>query len=550
MVRTLLFLLFLPAAFAQPALWINNAANSMSSRMARIAPRSLIQVRLEPSGVLAGRQPAPALDLHQPLALTIQPADASAPLAAEILSATSFDVIAVLPADLPLGEAAMTLTYNGGAASTGTVEIAAASFALFTLNYGFGPAVAQNVNPGSPIELNGLTRPALPGSYVTLWGTGLGHTAPDDVAVLLDGRAVPVQFAGPSPSLAGLDQINIFVPFDAGMANSCYVPLRVEVLGEPSNPASISKADVPGPCSHPLGLSEQQLLSLDEGGDVPIGRVGIYSVIGPPNPIGPPAVSFGTLVRFERSDASFFATDAGGVARFSSRAAAGPSACSSSRSLIGVIGIISAGGGLNVGDSVTVSGPESRSLELPTDRLGFTFYSHSLEPTEPVDDPGDLPPPFFTAGEWEISAPGSSGVEAFRVAVRLPRPVDVTNFQQLRTVDRAAGMSITWKADGYTEADTMLVQFQGGLAAAGESTASNALSIECRVAALEGHVTIEPQLLQEFDASQPGLPAMLSLSVNGPPEDESRFTVELSTGEAIPGVVSYGLAESFPVDLQ
>ena len=547
MVRALLFLLFLPVAFAQPGLWINNAANSISSRMARIAPRSLIQVRLDPSGGFAGRQPAPTLDLHQPLALTIQPAEASAPLAAEILSATSFDVIAVLPEDLPLGEAAITLTYNGGAASSATVEIAAASFALFTLNHGTGPAVAQNVSPGSPVELNALTRPALPGSYVTLWGTGLGHTGAENVAVLLDGRPVPVHFAGPSPGLAGLDQINIFVPFDAGIANSCYAPLRVEVIGEPGNPASISKADVPGPCSHPLGLSEQQLLRLDEGGGVPIGRVGIYSAIGPPNASGPPPVADGTLTRFEQSYASFFAMDAGGVAWLGFAVDGGASGCQMNRPLNGVIGIIN-GGGLSVGGAVNVSGPEGRSLDLPTDRIGLPFYSRSLDPTGPVDDPADLPPPFFVAGQWEVSAPGSSDAKAFSVPVRLPSPVDVTNFQQLRTVDRAAGMTITWKADGYNEADTMVVQFQGRQAAAGDS--SPVLSLECRVAAIDGQVTIEPQLLQEFDSSQPGLPAMLSLSINGPPEDESRFTVELSTGETIPGVVSYGLAESFTIELQ
>jgi hypothetical protein len=134
--------------------------------------------------------------------------------------------------------------------------------------------------------------------------------------------------------------------------------------------------------------------------------------------------------------------------------------------------------------------------------------------------------------------------------VRLPSPVEVTNFQELRTIDRAAGTTITWKADGYREADTMMVQLQGRKAAAGDSAASPALSLDCRVAAIEGQVAIEPQLLQEFEASAPGLPAMLSLSVNGPPEDESRFTVELSTGETIPGVVNYGLAEYFTIELQ
>lgn len=548
MARALLFFLLLPAAFAQPVLLINNAASVASIEPARIAPRSLVQARLR-NDVLTGSPAPPGLDTNQPLTLIIQPQQATEKLPVEILAATWFDVVAVIPAGLPLGPATMTLTYNGGATSSGAVEIVAASFALFTSGFGSGPALAQNLNPGSPLELNALTRPVRPGGYVTLWGTGLGHTTQQDVSILLDGRAVPLQFAGPSPTIDGLDQINIFVPSDAGIADGCYIPVQVDVLGELTDAVSISKAAASGPCVHPLGLSEQQMKRLDEGGSLPIGRIGLYSSIGPLFWILPAPVVNSTLTRFEGASASFLPLNADGIAALSRPVEADTPGCGLNRSLFGV-GIIIGSGGVNVGETVNASGPESRSLDLSSAGFGSGYYSSSLDPAPAVNDPADLPAPFFAAGEWEISAAGSPEAEAFRVRVRLPPLVEVTNFHELRTVERSAGITVIWKADGYRASDTMLLQLLGIQRAANEpESTSRALLLDCNVPALAGQVTIEPELLQEFETSTPGLPMLLTLSVNGPLDEESRFTFELTTGEVIPGTVNYGLTESFPIEL-
>jgi len=147
MPRAILFLLisaFLPAALAQPSLLINNAALHLSSQTPHIAPRSLVQVMLDPSygGPLGGNAQVQTLDPGQPLSLTIQP-EGSEPRAAEILTASWLNVIAALPEDLPLGPATMTLTYNGGITSSGTVEIVPASFALFASSFGFGPRLPR-----------------------------------------------------------------------------------------------------------------------------------------------------------------------------------------------------------------------------------------------------------------------------------------------------------------------------------------------------------------------------------------------------------------------
>jgi hypothetical protein len=129
--------------------------------------------------------------------------------------------------------------------------------------------------------------------------------------------------------------------------------------------------------------------------------------------------------------------------------------------------------------------------------------------------------------------------------------MEVTNFHELRTIDRTTGATVTWKAEGFRASDTVLLQIQGRSRAAGDSVSNRrTLLIECSVPALAGQVTIEPELLQEFEASAPEIPTLLTLSINGPPDAESHFAIELTTGERIPGLVNYGLSESFPIELQ
>jgi hypothetical protein len=96
----------------------------------------------------------------------------------------------------------------------------------------------------------------------------------------------------------------------------------------------------------------------------------------------------------------------------------------------------------------------------------------------------------------------------------------------------------------------MLVQIVGRPNDPGESESpAPALTLDCRVPALAGSLALEPELLLEFAASEPGLFLHLSLNVIAPPDDESRFTVELTSGETFPGVANSGVSASFPIEL-
>jgi uncharacterized protein (TIGR03437 family) len=86
--------------------------------------------------------------------------------------------------------------------------------------------------------------PATPGQVLSMYLTGLGASDPAPGSpglltsrvrpqVIVDGRAAEVQFAGPSPSFPGLDQINFVVP--PATAGAREVELWVEQADRKSN---------------------------------------------------------------------------------------------------------------------------------------------------------------------------------------------------------------------------------------------------------------------------------------------------------------------------
>jgi hypothetical protein len=256
-------------------------------------------------------------------------------------------------------------------------------------------------------------------------------------------------------------------------------------------------------------------------------------------------------MRFEHAEANFFATDAGGVAVWSRPAGVIAHGCSLNRSaLFGRVGFISSTGAVDVGDKVEASGPGGRRIALPAAQSGFGVYNTMIDRSAEVEDPADLPPPSLAAGEWVFSAAGSSEAAPFSVALNMPPAVELTNYSELTTIERAAGVTVTWAPEGYRESDTMMVQLTGRPNDADESESATTLRLDCRVPALAGSLALEPEWLLEFAASEPGLFLHLSLNVIAPPDEESRFTVELTSGETFPGVANSGVSASFPIELQ
>ena len=74
-------------------------------------------------------------------------------------------------------------------------------------------------------------------TYVALYGTGIRGAPSGSVAVLIDGRTVPVLYTGPQPEWEGLDQINIELPLTLRGAGE--VDVVIEAGGVLSNTARI-----------------------------------------------------------------------------------------------------------------------------------------------------------------------------------------------------------------------------------------------------------------------------------------------------------------------
>ena len=119
------------------------------------------------------------------------------------------------------------VAYEGRLSAPRTLDVVPAAPALFALD-GTGGGQASILNEDG--TLNSWDNPAKPGSMVSLFATGLGQTDPASedgkitdrlalpgtllpVIVLLNGKAVEVQYEGAAPDMVrGIFQINIKIP--------------------------------------------------------------------------------------------------------------------------------------------------------------------------------------------------------------------------------------------------------------------------------------------------------------------------------------------------
>jgi uncharacterized protein (TIGR03437 family) len=131
---------------------------------------------------------------------------------------------------------------NANGQHTVNVRVASAVPSLFLLDNAAATAAAINVTTG------GVVGPAAPlhaGDFVSLYLTGLGPVtnrngldyAVVQPSVTLGGQSVTLQYAGRTPGLPGLDQINCQVP--AGVTGAA-VPVVVSAGGRVSSTAYLN----------------------------------------------------------------------------------------------------------------------------------------------------------------------------------------------------------------------------------------------------------------------------------------------------------------------
>jgi uncharacterized protein (TIGR03437 family) len=517
--------------FAQQSLQVENAASLLTGDIAAgsLATLQLIYqggpiTPIDPATVSAQLLP---MGFQYPLPLPIL----------EVRDALS--VLVLIPRGAALGPASITLNYNGQTSASQNVNIVATSFGLYSASYA-GPALAENVTSNG-LQLNNLTDPARTGDFVTLWGTGLGTATAGTVAVLLGGHPFPVSYAGPSADFAGLDQINFQVPDDTSIPQGCYVAVSVQIGNSISNLATLALSRDAGPCRHPFGLSAEQLATLDAGGQVYVGQIDLYSTIGPP--LG--SLFSPDYVRMESAAAHFVAYNASTFSAISS-----PLFADDSLARCAPLGVVSArllapSDSLNVGDHVYIQGPSGQQLSLlPQGSHAISGYSGAEPAGPPVARPDQLPRPFFSAGEWQASAPGGGSIQPFTAMLSIPEPIQVTNYDEVTMADHTQDLTITWDPTTYSTADFVTVELFGQGPSIGYVGSS---AVFCRVPATSGQATIPAAMLTSFP---PPVAASLFVSVGQNFGTAALFTIALADGSSISGVFQYYSAEAILVKFQ
>lgn len=430
---------------------------------------------------------------------------------------------AVLPAEVPTGPANITLAIDGQVFAPTPVALTASAPGLFSVNQFTGGAggLAQNLDSLGVPSLNQLTNPALAGQYVTLWATGLGDRTTGDVTVDLAGERISAAFAGHSPEIPGMDQVNFRIPADA--FDGCYVPVKLRAGGSISNQVTIAKAAAAGSCVHPLGLSAIEEKALDGGGSIPFGSVSVSGGVAPS--LDP---SIPGYYRFESLVGNFVPAFAGDIAQLAGPQSPGsgyPACQLDSGAIVGQLNGFLLG---PTNGSLVLNGPAGQHLEAVGDngRYSLPFSGAS---TAPASSPDQLPPSVFSAGAWTLSLTGDSTIRPFQQTLQLPPPLNWTNRASFTTISRAGDAVITWDPAGYSATDVSNITLN---AASG--------AVTCQVPAKAGSVTLVSSMLEELAPTANGL---LSVQISSSPRDSQRFTVTTSAG-SMPVVFGYGFGET------
>jgi hypothetical protein len=379
---------------------------------------------------------------------------------------------------------------------------------------------------------NSLTKPARPGDFVTLWGTGLGAVNQDRVSVLLGGHPFPVSYAGPAPGFPGTDQINFQVPDDPAIPYGCYVGVALKVQDYTSNIGMLSTARDSQACQSPFGFTAAQMAQLDAGQSLYLGQVNLYGMVGKPISQWFDVTGF---ARQESADASFPSLDAVNVAAFTDPLQAADAYYGCTVSSVAGARFIGASGALNAGDKLVLSSG-SNALDLPLENPQFpSLYRTQLPVASPVNSPDAVSTPFFKPGVWQVSSSGSADVQAFTGRLTVPPPVRISNAADLASIDHTKDLTVEWNGSDYTDDYVANVQL----------SASNA--IVCRAPANSGRLTIPAAFMQ--GTMQGAYGSGLEVLLMPKPGRVTTFNVPLIKGGTVPAMFRYYPSEVVPAQI-
>jgi len=371
---------------------------------------------------------------------------------------------AVLPSDVPVGPATLTVNYNNGSSSTASFQVVAHSFGIFTVaQSGNGPGVIQNAK----YVQYALGNAALAGDAAIIWGTGLTGVSGQEFAGPLPGDHpdVPVEvyvgltkadvsYRGRSGCCVGVDQIVFTVP--AGITG-CEIPVAVKIGDIVSNFVTmpIAEAGANRVCSDSNGPSPSTITEYlskgYSGGGITLQRQTTTTpALPPPIGTGQPTTStsdtgsanFAKIPPVDLTIAlnPFQVTTIGTCTIFA---------------FVGDTPVIPdnfTATPLDAGPYISVQGPDgTKQLTLQSKgsynaQLGGSsgggFGGFGVLNMGMV--PHDTAPLFLDPGAYTVTGPGGADVGKFTVDLNIAKPLTWTNESSITAVTRANGQSVTW----------------------------------------------------------------------------------------------------------
>ncbi len=552
------------SAWAQPAITgVVNAANYSTG----IAQGSIFVVfgsNLGPAQ-LASAPGYPLTTTLSGTSIKFTPAAGGPAFDALVVYTSAGQVAGLLQSQAPTGNYNVTISYNGQTSANTSVAVVARNFGLLSLAAsGTGPAVAQIADQGS--RINQFGAPASPGQTIVLYGIGLGPiTAPDNnppglqdlkgpaaVKVLLGDVEIDPIYAGRSPGIAGLDQINFVIPAKA--PQGCTVPLRVRVAGANTTYSTTLSIAATGAsiCVSPL-YSADVLRRLDAGGSISVGGFVVFSQA---LKVTLPIIGTQTI-KSETVTGGFSSTTLANIADIASPATAGLSlsvgTCTVFRITADQNGNVVGGQSrfLDAGAQLTLNGPGGITNKAMTKVGNSNAYLTTLgDPTGGITIPG-VPSnpnasPGVSAGTFTIAGPGGSEVGAFTASVNVPQPITWTNQTPLTAspIIRSSGVTVTWSGAGANDLVTVL----GSSGARTGGTATNPVylmaTFVCLARGDAGTFSVPSSVLTQLPPTTGTLPdniGILGIAQASVSATNGRFTAPLTAGGTADGLFTYSI---------
>ena len=479
---------------------IENAASSRSGTIARGSYFAIYGANLGPSPY----QTAPGFPLPDTLGgVVVTVSQGSYNKRAYLNFVYTSQINAILPSDAPLGSVQITVSYNNVVGASFPVTVVNTQFGTFSVAYGPGPGVVQNFNSATDVPLNTASQPLKPGQIAIVWGTGLGPITTGDnapppggnmsipVQVSVGGVSANILYTGRAPGWAGVDNVYFNVPANA--PTGCSVPVQVTAAGTAGNTFRVAISSDGSPCQDTANPFAN---TTSNGGNT--GTLGLVrmSLLGVLNSTEPPVDS-----TFDVGLGIFSNTPAGGVLAFSPFMNLPPvGTCVSTSKMLDLGTVIGSSGlsldnsgskSLDAGTALTVTGPKG-SVQIPhfDPNSGTGPYVNLLGGKVPVAGSISLAP-FLEPGSYTITGPGGKDIVKFSASLNLATPLNWTNQSQITSINRSAGVTVTWS--GGDPNSTVLI-----LGGSTDQQSKNSGGFSCLAPISAGTFTVPSNVLMDL----------------------------------------------------